>query len=359
MLDAIERILEREGCQAFVPIAGLHHARRNRAAGFCVFNDCGVVIEYLRRRYGVQRVAYVDIDAHHPDGVEHGFADDLDLLLISVHEERRWPFTGDLFTADEVEAMAADAHSTNFAENKAFFLNANDPANFERTWKNITFVYRELGLIDSPVRFDEVMDFSVLKQLDREGGFAHQKDEYRSTFVPSSFARVSAEAPILTQTIRINFYPNSANIFEPQHGEDGQPLKNTLYDPSVSATLEKAARERVITVKSDPSGAKVFVDGDPYGYSNIYRTLKVGSGNAAEDDLRWAWLDLDLFESVKGMTVKKTAIRYPLRVVRHAVDLEANPWGLALDGFAGEGPRRLTEDELAPDSKTKKTANGD
>ena len=63
-----------------------------------------------------------------------------------------------------------------------------------------------------------------------------------------------------------------------------------------------------------------------------------------------AWvvgLDLDLFESVKGMTVKKTAIRYPLRVVRHAVDLEANPWGLALDGFAGEGPRRLTAEELA------------
>ena len=59
------------------------------------------------------------------------------------------------------------------------------------------------------------------------------------------------------------------------------------------------------------------------------------------------WLDLDLFESVKGMTVKHTAIRYPLRVVRHAVDLEANPWGLALDGFAGEGPRRLTAKELS------------
>jgi integrating conjugative element protein (TIGR03746 family) len=57
------------------------------------------------------------------------------------------------------------------------------------------------------------------------------------------------------------------------------------------------------------------------------------------------WLDLDLLESVKGMTVKSTAIRYPVRVVRHAVDLEANPWGLALDGFAGEGPRRLTPEE--------------
>ncbi len=59
------------------------------------------------------------------------------------------------------------------------------------------------------------------------------------------------------------------------------------------------------------------------------------------------WLDLDLMESVKGMTVKRTAIRYPLRVVRYAVDLEANPWGLALDGFGTEGPRRLTDAELA------------
>jgi integrating conjugative element protein (TIGR03746 family) len=59
------------------------------------------------------------------------------------------------------------------------------------------------------------------------------------------------------------------------------------------------------------------------------------------------WLDLELLESVKGMTVKKTTIRYPLRVVRLAVDPETNPWGLALDGFAAEGPRRLSDAELA------------
>ncbi len=64
------------------------------------------------------------------------------------------------------------------------------------------------------------------------------------------------------------------------------------------------------------------------------------------------WLDLDLYESVKGMTVKKTAIRYPLRVVRYAVDLQANPWGLALDGFQGEGPRRLDEAEVSAKTDT-------
>jgi integrating conjugative element protein (TIGR03746 family) len=58
------------------------------------------------------------------------------------------------------------------------------------------------------------------------------------------------------------------------------------------------------------------------------------------------WLDLELLESVKGMTVKRTRIRYPLRVVRYAVDPETNPWGLALDGFGADGPRRLTEADL-------------
>jgi acetoin utilization protein AcuC len=48
------------------------------------------------RQQGVQRIAYVDIDAHHCDGVEAGFAGDAEALLISVHEERRWPFTGGL-----------------------------------------------------------------------------------------------------------------------------------------------------------------------------------------------------------------------------------------------------------------------
>ena len=59
------------------------------------------------------------------------------------------------------------------------------------------------------------------------------------------------------------------------------------------------------------------------------------------------WLDLELRESVKGMTVKKTTIRYPLRVLRYAVDAEANPWGLALDGFAAEGPQRLAASDAS------------
>ncbi len=153
-----------------------------------------------------------------------------------------WMADGYGMPVDEVKSMVADAHSTNFAENKDFFLNQNSPANFERTWKNITFVYRELGLIGTPVRFDEVLDFSAIQALEGKGTFAHQRDEYKTDFVPSSFSKVRAEAPILTQTIRINFYPNSANILEPDHDANDQPIPDTLYDPTAKATLEKVAR---------------------------------------------------------------------------------------------------------------------
>jgi len=57
-------------------------------------------------------------------------------------------------------------------------------------------------------------------------------------------------------------------------------------------------------------------------------------------------LDVELAESVKGMTVKQTRIRYPLRVVRYAVDAETNPWGLALAGYAGKGPSRVVDENI-------------
>ena len=70
-----------ECLRTFQPIGGLHHARRAGAAGFCVFNDCGVVIDTLRSQYGVQRVAYVDIDVHHGDGLYYPYEEDPDLIM--------------------------------------------------------------------------------------------------------------------------------------------------------------------------------------------------------------------------------------------------------------------------------------
>ena len=77
------------------PGGGTHHGFPDRAGGFCYLNDPVLAILSLRRA-GAARIAYVDIDAHHCDGVEHGLAGDPQTLLISVHEEQRWPFTGAL-----------------------------------------------------------------------------------------------------------------------------------------------------------------------------------------------------------------------------------------------------------------------
>ncbi|MEL5877372.1 acetoin utilization protein AcuC [Cereibacter sphaeroides] len=87
--------LLRGGGAIHVPGGGTHHGMRDRANGFCYLND-PVLGMLVLRRMGLRRIAYVDIDAHHPDGVEAAFAGDPEVLLISVHEEGRWPFTGAL-----------------------------------------------------------------------------------------------------------------------------------------------------------------------------------------------------------------------------------------------------------------------
>ena len=73
--------------------AGLHHALANRASGFCVYNDCALAIRALLDA-GLERVAYVDVDAHHGDGVQWLFYDDPRVLTVSVHESGKYLFPG-------------------------------------------------------------------------------------------------------------------------------------------------------------------------------------------------------------------------------------------------------------------------
>lgn len=93
-LAALEQLMQGHYKRAFIPIGGLHHAYRDRAAGFCVFNDCGVIIETLREIYGIKRIAYVDIDAHHGDGVFYSFEYDPQLFIVDVHEDGRHLYPG-------------------------------------------------------------------------------------------------------------------------------------------------------------------------------------------------------------------------------------------------------------------------
>ena len=191
--------------------------------------------------------ARADFAKDHPDiieGLVAGIFEGMGMLKNDTIKTKAFAHMAEGYgmKIEDIKSMEQDAYITNFAENQNFFLNKNSPTNFERTWKNIIFVYRELGQIGTPVRFDEVVDFSVVKKFADKNMFADQKDVQVSRFVSTSYKKVSAEAPVLTQTVRINFYPNSDNIYEPEHDEFGQAIPNTLYDPTVDATLEKIAR---------------------------------------------------------------------------------------------------------------------
>ena len=74
-LNGFRLIMDGKLDHFFNPIGGLHHARRERAGGFCVFNDAAIVIS-MSLESGLSKVAYVDIDAHHGDGVFYGFESD-------------------------------------------------------------------------------------------------------------------------------------------------------------------------------------------------------------------------------------------------------------------------------------------
>lgn len=138
-LAATEAVLERRVTRAFVPIGGLHHAARDRAAGFCVFNDIGIAIEWLRMR-DVRRIAYVDIDAHHGDGVFYAYEDDPEIFVADIHQDGRtlYPGTGHAAETGKGDAagtklnlpLAAGAGSEDFREawKKAeAFIDASEP----------------------------------------------------------------------------------------------------------------------------------------------------------------------------------------------------------------------------------------
>lgn len=145
-LEALERIMAGEARRSFQAIGGMHHARRHSAAGFCVFNDLGLVIDTLRARFGVRRVAYVDIDVHHGDGVFYSYEDDPDLILADIHEDGRYLYPG---TGHAYETGRAEAKGTKLnlplepgAGNREFFAAWEVVVEHLRRFKPEFFVFQ-------------------------------------------------------------------------------------------------------------------------------------------------------------------------------------------------------------------------
>jgi acetoin utilization protein AcuC len=112
-LAAAEAVWDGVSTRAVNVAGGLHHAMPARASGFCVYNDPAVAIARLLDR-GAQRIAYVDIDVHHGDGVQAMFWDDPRVLTISLHETPLALFPGTGFP-DETGGQGADGTAVNVA----------------------------------------------------------------------------------------------------------------------------------------------------------------------------------------------------------------------------------------------------
>ncbi len=113
VLDMTDRIMKKQYKRGFVPIAGLHHGYKDHCSGFCIFNDCAIAFEHLRNNWQLQKVLYVDIDAHHGDGVFYNYESDCNLFIVDFHEDGQflYPGTGD---TDETGTGPAQGYKINF-----------------------------------------------------------------------------------------------------------------------------------------------------------------------------------------------------------------------------------------------------
>lgn len=100
-LQAIDAVFSGLVDHAFNPTGGLHHAYKERAAGFCVFNDVCIGIEYARVKYGISKVLYFDIDAHHGDGVFYSYEEDENIYIVDIHEDGRFLYPGTGFEEEK------------------------------------------------------------------------------------------------------------------------------------------------------------------------------------------------------------------------------------------------------------------
>ena len=157
--------------------------------------------------------------------------------------------------------MLGDAHSTNYAENRDFFLNQNNPTSFERTWNTAYFLYKKINAVTQQTPFDQVMDFSVIQKLSAEPKYASQKNEYDVQFAPATAGSIQGEKDeILTKTVVIHFFPNSWDLNKKvTKTMDGKDVEE-LYDPNVGFIVEEVGK-----LAGQYGAARIVIEGHTDG----------------------------------------------------------------------------------------------
>jgi NitT/TauT family transport system substrate-binding protein len=210
--------------------------------------------------------ARADFAKDHPDimeGLVRGIFDAMEELKAQENKQKVAKLMAAGYSIPEGDAlgMLGDAHSTNYAENREFFLNQNNPTNFERTWNTAYFLYKKINAVTQQTPFDQVMDFSIIQKLASEAKYANQKNEYQVQFAPATAGSIQGEKDeILTKTIVIHFFPNSWDLNKKVTRNVGGKEVEELYDPNVSFVLEEVAK-----LAGQYGAARIVIEGHTDG----------------------------------------------------------------------------------------------
>jgi ABC-type nitrate/sulfonate/bicarbonate transport system substrate-binding protein len=237
--------------------------------------------------------ARADFATDHPDKIEglvRGIFDAMTELKTEGAQAKVAALMAEGYNipAQDALGMLADAHSTNWAENYQFFVNRNNPANFERIWKQAYRLYRGVGSIThQPVPFDQVMDFSVIQKLGKEPKYAETKDEYDRPLVPRSLSTIRAEnEEILTNTVVIRFFPNSAELRKKIIRRIDDKDVEEAYDPTVDLVLGEVGQ-----LAKQFGNARIVIEGHTDASmrgkvpADMVRQLSLERAGAVRDEL--------------------------------------------------------------------------
>jgi NitT/TauT family transport system substrate-binding protein len=192
--------------------------------------------------------ARADFAKENPAIVEalvRGFLDAVEELDSQDNKAKaaKWMADGYNLPPADAQGMLGDAHWTNYAENREFFLNQNNPTNFERTWDTAYYLYKRIGKVTDKTTWDQVADFSVIQKLGKEDKYVKSVNKYQVNFAPKTVTQIKAESgEILTKTVVIHFFPNSADTEHKITKLVGGKSVEELYDPNVGFVIEEIGK---------------------------------------------------------------------------------------------------------------------
>jgi NitT/TauT family transport system substrate-binding protein len=260
--------------------------------------------------------ARADFAKDHPgilEGLVRGIFDAMEKLKDESARKQVAELMGKGYNIPVTDAlnMLGDAHSTNWAENYQFFMNQNNPTNFERVWNQAYLLYRRIGSIThQPVSFDQVMDFSIITKLGKEEKYSSQKDEYLIQLAPRTVSEIKgAEKEILTNTIIVRFFPNSWDLHKRVAKQVSGKTIEELYDPNVDLVLDEVAK-----LAGQFGAARIIIEGHTDDSmrgqvpSSLVKELSLNRANAVKEGLLQKYQELDPNRfNVEGMGWDKPA----------------------------------------------------